>query len=332
MITPKGLYAMVQQYKEAQLLMAAIRLNLFTYLGESKTAQEISKETGYNERNLEFFLNALATIELLEKEHNRYKNTPMSEHFLSKESAVYLGESLLFREQATSLERVEERVKYGPDQDIQTHNRGVDVYNFYEWARVAIPEMYAVRVQSLLTDLKQLFQTNQAIRVLDLGGGSGVLCMEVVRAYNGSKGVIFEYPSVADLPRKLVVEREMADVISVVAGDFNVDDIGSEYDLIIASGIIDFAKDTLDHTVNKIYDALQPTGYLYLVSQNISDDYLSPKEAIVGWLSSHLDGLDILLRKSTVNDALDRVGFDVIQNDVIGGAMSNLRGTFYRKK
>ena len=331
MITPKKLYTMVQEYKEAQLLMAAIRLNLFTYLGEGKTAQEISKETGYNERNLEFFLNALAAIELLEKEHNHYKNTPMSEHFLSKESDVYLGESLLFREQATSLERVEERVKYGPDQDLQSHNRGVDAYNFYEWARAAIPEMYAGRVQSLLTDLKQLFETNQAIRVLDLGGGSGVLCMEVVKAYNGS-GVIFEHPSVADLPRKLVAEREMADVISVVAGDFNADDIGSEYDLIIASGIIDFAKDTLDHTVNKIYDALQPTGYLYLVSQNISDDYLSPKEAIVGWLSSHLDGLDILLRKSTVNDAMDKVGFAVIQNDVIGGAMSNLRGTFYRKK
>ncbi len=329
--TPQGLYQMVQHYKEAQLLMAAIRLEIFSHLGEFRSPGEVTKETGYNERNLGFFFNALAAIGLLEKGENGYKNTAVSQRFLNRASDVYLGEFLLFRERATSLERVEDRVKKGPDPEIVTRNKGVEVYDFYEWAEVSIPEMYAGRVQSLLTAVSALFQQNQPFRVLDLGGGSGVLCMEIVNAYPGSSGVIFEDASVAELPKRLLAERGQEDAITVLTGDFTTDDVGSGYDLILASGIIDFASDSLTSTVKKLYHALNPSGYLYLVAHDVSDDYLSPKESIVGWLSSHLDGLHILLPKSAIENALAEAGFLPVQQELIGGAMTHLHGNFYQK-
>lgn len=119
--------------------MAAIRLDIFSYLGEYSSPCEVSRLTGYNERNLGLFLNALAAIGLLEKGEAGYKNTSVCQRFLNKESKVYLGEFLLFREQATGLEGVESRVKDGPDKEILRKNRGVEAHNFYEWAEAGIP-------------------------------------------------------------------------------------------------------------------------------------------------------------------------------------------------
>ena len=330
-IGPRNLYTMIQQYKEAQLLIAAINLDIFTTLDKADTAKDVAGITGYNVRNTELFLNALASIGLIEKEGSCYTNTPVSAKFLSRDSEVYLGEFLLFRERVTGLEKVEALVKEGPDSKLLENNRGLEAYDFYEWAKTAIPEIYTGRVQSLVEVVNRLFKAGNQYKILDLGGGSGVMGMEIVQALPGSTGVIFEDPNVARLAEELIEERNLTASVSVLKGDFTRDDIGEGYDLIIASGIIDFAKDYLDEVVAKIRDAMNPNGFLYLVSHDVSDDYQSPKESIVGWLSSHLEGLDILLRKSTVDGALEKAGFKQVRDGLIGGAMSHLHGNFYTK-
>jgi len=50
--SPGSFYRMIQQYKEAQLLFAAIRLDVFTYLSSYLTPGQLATQTGCNERNL----------------------------------------------------------------------------------------------------------------------------------------------------------------------------------------------------------------------------------------------------------------------------------------
>ncbi|SHI75650.1 methyltransferase family protein [Propionispora hippei] len=64
---PGALYRMMQQYKEAQLLLAGIQLDVFSHLQEAVTAAAVAGETRYDARNLALFLNSLAAIGLLEK-------------------------------------------------------------------------------------------------------------------------------------------------------------------------------------------------------------------------------------------------------------------------
>jgi len=134
-------------------------------------------------------------------------------------------------------------------------------------------------------------------------------------------------------PRTLVAERGLADYVSVVAGNFNADDIGVDYDVIIASGILDFAKEHLDAFLKKLHRALTPNGYLYLVAHaTVSDDYQSPPESILGWLSGNLEGLDAILTKKTIDDALSKQGFRLVQTGEVGGAFKGLYGEFYCKQ
>jgi len=325
-------YKMLHQKRETELLLSALRLKLFSYLESWEIPKAVATKSGLNERNLSFVLNALASIGLLEKSGDSYRNTRESNDFLNTNSPVYLGESILFREKMMSLQSIEERLINGPNISVLQNNQGVEVYDFYEAARVSIPEMYTGRVQSVIQAVTSLYGNKPPEKILDLGGGSGILAIELAITFPNCKSVVFEHPNVARLSRELVLERNLLEHVSVMEGDFNADDIGKGYDLIIASGILDFAKDHLDSVMSKLYNALTSNGYLYVVTHNVSEDYQNPPESILGWLSSHLDGLDILLTKKDIENALADHGFQQIHSNEADAVFEGLRGEFYLKR
>lgn len=328
---PSLYFNILHQKRVAELLLAAIRSDLFSYLETYSAPKEVSRHTGLNERNLKLVLNALSAAGFLEKSGEQYRNTSQSNEFLNKCSEVYIGETILYRENMMSLSNLEERLRNGPDPVVQSNNKGVEVYDFYEAARVGIPEMYTGRVQSFIRNVKEVFGQSSPQKVLDLGGGNGVMTMELLAEYPACRGVIFEHPSVAQLPGQLAAERKLTNRIEVREGDFNLDHIGSGYDLLLASGILDFAKDHLEELMGKLTKALTPDGILYLVTNEISEDFQTPPQSILGWLSSHLDGLDLLLSANTIRAQLMKHNFVKINVIGIDGAYSSLQGEFYRK-
>lgn len=125
-----GLYFnILHQKRVAELLLAAIRFDLFSYLESYTSPKVVSLHTGLNERNLQLVLNALSAAGFLEKSGEQYRNTTQSNEFLNKASTVYIGETILYREKMMSLSNLEERLKNGPDQIIQSNNKGVEVYD-----------------------------------------------------------------------------------------------------------------------------------------------------------------------------------------------------------
>ncbi|SNS65295.1 Dimerisation domain-containing protein [Anaerovirgula multivorans] len=335
MYCPKGnsslYYNILHQKRVAEILLSALRFDLFSYLENWETPEAVAEKSGLHTRSLAQVLNALVSLGFIEKKQNTYRNTPQSNEFLNRNSFVYLGESLIFREKMMSLKDIDERLQMGPIAEVIRNNSGVEVYDFYEAARISIPEMYTGRVQAFIAAATSIYNDKPPKNILDLGGGSGVLAIELIRAFPGCQGTIFEHPSVAGLPRELVIKEGVSEHITVLEGDFNRDDFGDSYDLIIAAGILDFAKDHFEYLMNKLYNALNPDGLLYLVTHQIREDYLSPPERILGWLSSHLDGLDLLLTEKNISEALRSHGFKKIQAGTVGGTFASLRGMFFSK-
>jgi hypothetical protein len=327
--SPRKFFGMIQQYKEAQLLFVGINLEIFTHLRDYESAEIIASRTGYDKRNLTLFLNSLAAIGLLEKNNQEFRNTPEAELFLNQNNSCYLGEYLTFWNMMTRLDPVEELVRLGPDPAIQNQNQGKELFDFRKLARLSAVEVRTGRVQSFLHAAAQLVSPTAPLRILDLGGGSGMMAIEFISQFPAASGVIFEQPGVADIPEQFISERHLQHRLSIMRGDFTIDPIGGNYDLIIASGILDFASANLKEMAAKIAQALTPSGYLYLVSHKVSDDYLSPKESIVGWLSSHLAGLEILQTRSNIELALASAGFQKIEVKQLDGAIQNLMGEFY---
>lgn len=311
-------YKMVTNHRESQLFFAALKLDIFSYLDNEISIEEIADPSTYDIRNLKLILNALASIHLIEKHENKFVNTEEGKLYLSKSSKYYIGDAILFRNEMMSLDNIENRVRFGPDKTIADHNQGQKVYDFTKLAKVCIPEIYLWRIEPLINLMNKIYQDSEPNKILDLGGGSGAMGIELCKAFPNSKGVIFEEPKVSLVAEDLISKNNLSTRVSVQKGDFIKDDIGSGYDIIIASGIIDFAKDHLQDFVKKLYDALNKNGIIYLITHGFSEDYLEPSETILGWLSSHLDGLNLLLPDKVIQDAMTDSGFRLYKQDKSG--------------
>lgn len=313
-------YTMLEQYQQTQILFTALRLNLFTHMSDWISAQQIAAKTGYNESTLIHFLLSLSALGFLERDGDSYRNTSDSQDFFSKDSPHFIGETLLFREKMTSLEHL--------DQFITGEIKRTSSYDFAKLAQVTAPEMYATgRVNSFLEEVKQLFpdQTTPA-KVLDLGGGSGILAMEFAELFPNSTAVVFEHPAVAVASREILQEHNAPENVSVIEGDFKQDSFGGPYDLLIASGVLDFAADNLSQFLQKIADALSPNGFLLIIGQ-LSNNQEQPPQRLVGWLTGRLNGLPLAPSGSDVESTLKKAGV-IRLREVSAG---RFRGLLYQK-
>jgi hypothetical protein len=316
-------YNHITTYQSAQLLFAAIRLDIFSHTDSPVTSQKLAVITGYPEKNLGLLLLALSSCGHLEQDGDYYANTKASAEYLSKKSPHYIGETLLFREEMTSLQGMEEKVRCGPETQQPHHD-----YNFAALARVVVPEMYATgRVQAFQSEAGSIFPDPSAsLRMLDLGGGSGILAIEFAQQYPNSEAYVFEHPSVAPTTEEIIAEHAAAHRVSVLAGDFNKDDIGSGYDFIVASGILDFAAGDLQGFLAKIANALSDQGYLLLVGRYSQADS-PPTQNIVSWLSGYMAGVNPPPLKEQVEAALEKTQLSHVRTVDSG----RFQGVLYQK-
>lgn len=297
--SPKRYYEIMHNYQEAQLLFAAIRMNLFSYLDTPQTAETLATNISCDKKQVDLLLLSLASCGLVDKQGDYYLNTPETKDFLSRNSNVFLGDTLLFREKMTSLSQLEEKVK-------SSRMVGSANYDFSELAKAVIPEMYLGRVQAFLAEMSKLFpDCNEALRILDLGGGTGILDIEFVKKYPNSKAIIMETEEVAKVTREIVCEYQVQQKVEVICGDFNLDPFGGPYDLVIASGILNFVTDDLSDFFRKISGSLKANGYLLIIGPTTSESNKVPAN-MLSWLSGFLDGIPLPPSKQEIETSLQK--------------------------
>ena len=82
-LNPGQLFKISGSYWQTCTLHAGVRLEIFTVIGENHaTGEEIARRLDGDVRGVKMLLNALAAMDLLTKEGDRYANTPLSKMFL----------------------------------------------------------------------------------------------------------------------------------------------------------------------------------------------------------------------------------------------------------
>ncbi|WP_196594135.1 methyltransferase [Pectinatus sottacetonis] len=327
--SPRIFFNILQQQKETQILLAAIRLDVFSFLDEAKTVDKVADLTGFDKENLGHLLRGLTSMGILDKTGHFYINKNEAAVYLSRNSHLYLGEYFLFWDKKTHLNNIDDLVRFGAT---AAKNSVFSFYDFHELARLADTEIKTGRVQSLLTSSRTFFSKKQKIRLLDLGGGSGRMAIEFIKEYPQSEGVVFEKPEVADIPGSFIKKENLTGKLSILSGDFLTDNLGTGYDLVIASGVLDFAGVQLQNLLEKIYQACNDEAYLYLVSHNVNKELTAPKEAVLNWLSSNFAGFNILTPKPELRAYLEKVGFKAVACKEQKGVIAKLQGEWYQKE
>lgn len=73
---------------KARLMMTGIELRIFNLLTSFGTTEDVARDIGAHPGNIRRFLDALVTIDLLEKQNGLYRNLPVSEAFLVEGSRL----------------------------------------------------------------------------------------------------------------------------------------------------------------------------------------------------------------------------------------------------
>lgn len=310
---PDKYYEKISACRECQILLEAIRVDIFSYLDIPVTLEELAEKTEFNSRNLEFFLKGLLSCNYIKIEDSRYFNTLEGKKFLSRNSESYLGESIIFREEMCRIENIEKLLK-GED----TADRVP--YDFSKLADVVQKEMYATgRVEDFINVISKLFpDSEKSYKLLDLGGGSGVLAMEFIKKFRNSSANVFEIPEVACLIKKSIRENKMEDFISIMEGDFNTDEIGENYDLIIASGILNFINIPLNCFMDKISQALNKNGYLMVINSLLEEKGVYPKGNILNWLTGYMKGARPAPERKNFYEVMKNLNFTSLSCSNIG--------------
>ena len=267
------------------MLFTSIRLDIFTHLDSPITAEDLSKITSIDEKKLDLLLMTLTSCGFIRRNNKTYENLDESRVFLSKNSELYLGDSIIFREEMTSLSNLGERIKGGSSKKTS--------YDFVKLTKMTIPEMYSGRVQNFVQIVNSLYVDREyPLAVLDLGGGSGILDIELMNSYLNGKAVVFDRSEVIVATDQIIKDRGAKRVFTAV-GDFNTDSFDGTYDIVIASGILNFVNIPMEEFIEKISKVLKTDGHFIVVGQ-LSDKCDGIPPNILGWLSGYLEGLPLV--------------------------------------
>lgn len=318
-LKPNIYYKTILQYREAELLFEALKLDIFSYLDEPTTLEEFLKSTNYDKENTKYFLSALLSCGYIEKNNLTYYNTKCSKLYLSKNSSKYIGKAILFREKLGSISNIGDKVK---DNSLGQN----DKLDFSELAEIVHDEMYVTgRVDDFNREIKQLFSDKyRNYKVLDLGGGSGVLSIEFIRNFPNSTAYVFETSEVACISKKIIEKNDMQDKIFVLEGDFNVDAIGDGYDLIIASGIFNFVNMDITEFICKLSDALVLNGHLLIIGSFFENEEYH-KEHILNWLKGYINGMKPAPKKSEIEQSMRKANLSLEKRIKVGLFAGELR-------
>lgn len=144
--------------------------------------------------------------------------------------------------------------------------------------------------------------------MLDLGGGSGILALEFSTWYPNSTVCIFEQPHVVPVTIHTMTQYSDEQRATVISGDFLVDDIGSGYDIMVASGILEFAFDDLGVLIEKIAQALSHNGYLFVIGR-YSEHEGYTENSILGLLSGYMGGMQAPPTKTSMEALMKQYGY-----------------------
>lgn len=276
----------------ADALQVALRLGVFAQLGEWTSADNVATRLDLDVANTGYLLELLCSVELVECQRGSawlYRSTPSSAQYLTPTSADYCGDALLFRhgvlrqvgQQLESLLRTGDRAEPDP----AVIQRG--------WAQAArlqiAQEQQAVTADVACELLAAQSEFWQARRLLDLGGGPGVVAMALAQQQPDLQAVVFEYAEAAQVAQQRIVEAGLDARVSTIAGDLLVDDFGSEYDVIWCSSVLHFVPD-IPAVVQRLYQALRPGGVVVCCHAEVPEQAHHSKAVLHYYLHMRMQG------------------------------------------
>jgi hypothetical protein len=183
----------------------------------------------------------MVALGFLEKQDDRYRNSSVSQTFLSGKTPADLRPFLRFWNHISypQWQHLEEALRT---------NRGVggEVDLDPEQQRIFSEGVAAIQAGPAHA-LPEKYDFTRHRKVLDLGGGVGEYLVPILDRFPQLEGTLFELPSVTEVARDALAANPVGSRINIVAGDLFEDAIPEDHDALILANVVHY----FDHVRNQ---------------------------------------------------------------------------------
>jgi O-methyltransferase domain/Dimerisation domain len=276
----------------SKVLLTAVEFGVFTRLGKRRvTGTELGAELGLHPRSISDFFDALVAMKFLDREGDgpsaEYFNTPAGMLYLDRDSPRYVGGILVMLNARLFKfwHDLPEALQTGKPQNEVKHGQKGMFEELYE----DLPRLE--QFMGAMTGLSRTnfeafagkFDFSKFKTLCDVGGATGLLCIEAAKKHPHLQCVSFDLPRVEPIARKHIASAGLSDRISTATGDFFRDPL-PKADLITMGMILhDWNLEKKMHLIRAAYDALPPNGALVAIEALIDD---ARRENVFGLLMS----------------------------------------------
>ncbi len=259
--TAAELMEVVRAFQPACIVAAAADLDFITLLArDPMTSIQVAARSGSDPRATGVLLDALAALSLVHKDRDTYSVAPDVAALLSERSPTNVLASV--RHQANCLRRWVQLacvVQSGRPAETAPSIRG----------RAADCEAFIGAMDSLASavapEIGGKLKMLRFHHLLDIGGASGTWTIAFLRAAPQAKATLFDLPEVIPLAQSRLTEARLLDRVSLVAGDYNQDELPNGADLAWLSSVAHQNSRAQNRILYaKIYQALAPGGVLVI--------------------------------------------------------------------
>jgi hypothetical protein len=275
-VAPDAIMQLGLAFWGSKTLLSAIELEVFSELaGADALEGEVLRERlGLHKRSAKDFFDALVALGMLEREDDRYSNTPATELFLDRAKPSYVGGMLemanarLYRFWGS----LTDGLRTGTPQ-----NEAKEGGNFFE-ALYADPARLAqfARAMSAISGgagqaIAAKFPWQDRGSVIDIGCAEGAVPVQIALAHDHITGGGFDLPPIEPIFDAYVTGFGLGERLSFTAGDFFADPLPQADVLVMGHILHDWDMDEKRLLLQKAYDAL-PDGGALIVYEAIIDN------------------------------------------------------------
>lgn len=309
------IFALIDSYVISAALGAAMETGLFWLLDQQPLdAHGVARELNIPLNRCQSWLQMLCSYDLLEQSNKDYIPT------ITTQTAIL--EAYSQNTWAFLAREAHERFPAVKDLPVRIHDPG----SVWEAQGLTPPDYFANLQNSserALQFTRMLYEIHQPLaetvadsldmrgvdRMLDLGGGSGVMSMALLRRNPHLTAVVFDIPNVCAAGSEISNENALEDRIAFQAGDFIHDELHSGFDMILKCDVGHYTKALL----RKIRSALNPGGRLVIVDKFApTKEGAHPTRLHWAFLSS-LENPDRTGTTATeVENLLTQTGFEIL--------------------
>jgi SAM-dependent methyltransferase len=334
-ISPDAIFQIATGFWASKALMAAVELELFTKLsgGKQMTLKELQQTLEMEERPTDVFASALASLGLLQvtkkKDGERlFANSPVSEIFLDKSKDSYMGDiiSMFDKRLYKAWDKLVGSLKSNKPVN-PADGGGAETIFDQAKSKQAIEEiqkfthaMHGVSIGPAM-QLPRIYDFSKHRRMMDIGGGSGVYAIQVVKSNAHITATILDLEPVCQVAEQYIKMHNLQDKINTKPFDFFKEDIPKGYDIAFLSHILhDYNEEKGTALLKKIYNSLADDGVVVISEWLLNDEKTGPA-------ASALMGLNMVVESyggknysyAEIADMLKQAGFKNTEKRPLAG-------------